>query len=205
MVAHLFTQLGAECAPKVMVQTPEWREMRFGWHTPAVGGEYTEFLHAFLPALKAELDGLVGLDHVWFHISDEPHDHEKETYAAAKATVLEAYQSARTEGYNAGAEFDDWRVEYLAEDWSQTYSGGTLVAYNMNYEYHAGTPAAIMLAGGGSGELTTSATVLVYYIYQKAFIDWDLGYSSSVAMVLFLMVLFVTIIQFRGQAKREKA
>ena len=45
----------------------------------------------------------------------------------------------------------------------------------------------------------------VYYIYQKAFIDWDLGYSSSVAMVLFLMVLFVTIIQFRGQAKREKA
>ena len=33
-------------------------------------------------------------------------------------------------------------VEYLAEDWSQTYSGGTLVAYNMNYEYHAGKPAA---------------------------------------------------------------
>ena len=50
--------------------------------------------------------------------------------------------------YNAGAEFDDWRVEYLAEDWSQTYSGGTLVAYNMNYEYHAGKPAAITLAGG---------------------------------------------------------
>ena len=64
---------------------------------------------------------------------------------------------------------------------------------------------AIMLAGGGSGELTSSATVLVYYIYLKAFIDWELGYSSSVAMVLFLMVLFVTIIQVRGQAKREIA
>ncbi len=62
---------------------------------------------------------------------------------------------------------------------------------------------AIMLAGGGSGELTTSATVLVYYIYQKAFIDWDLGYSSAVAMVLFLLVLTVTIIQFYGQSKRE--
>ena len=70
-----------------MGQTPEGLEKRFGWHIPAVGGEHTEFLHAFLPALKAELDGLVGLDHVWFHISDEPHDHEKETYAAAKATV----------------------------------------------------------------------------------------------------------------------
>lgn len=64
---------------------------------------------------------------------------------------------------------------------------------------------AIMLAGGGSGELTTSATVLVYYIYQKAFIDWNLGYSSAVAMVLFAMVLIVTIIQFRGQARRERA
>lgn len=64
---------------------------------------------------------------------------------------------------------------------------------------------AIMLAGGGSGELTTSATVLVFYIYQKAFVDWDLGYSSAVAMVLFVLVLTVTIIQFRGQAKREAA
>ncbi len=62
---------------------------------------------------------------------------------------------------------------------------------------------AVMLAGGGSGELTVSATVLVYYIYQKAFIDWDLGYSSAVAMVLFLMVLIVTIIQFKGQARKE--
>lgn len=64
---------------------------------------------------------------------------------------------------------------------------------------------AVMLAGGGNGELTTSATVLVYYIYQKAFIDWDLGYSSAVAMVLFAMVLIVTIIQFAGQAKKERA
>jgi multiple sugar transport system permease protein len=61
-----------------------------------------------------------------------------------------------------------------------------------------------MLAGGGSGELTTSATVLVYYIYQKAFIDWDLGYSSAVAMVLFLIVLVITIIQFAGEHIREQ-
>lgn len=62
---------------------------------------------------------------------------------------------------------------------------------------------AVMLAGGGSGELTLNATVLVYYIYQKAFIDWNLGYSSAVAMVLFLLVLIVTLIQFRGQKKFE--
>ena len=88
-VAHLFTQWGAVCAPKIWVNTPAGPEKRFGWHTPAVGGEYTRFLRVFLPALKAELDRLAGLDHVWFHISDEPHDHEKETYAAAKATVAD--------------------------------------------------------------------------------------------------------------------
>ena len=88
-VAHLFTQWGAEFAPKIMVHTSSGLEKRFGWHTPAVGGEYTRFLRAFLPALKQELDDLVGLAHVWFHISDEPHDKEKATYAAAKATVAD--------------------------------------------------------------------------------------------------------------------
>ena len=56
---------------------------------------------------------------------------------------------------------------------------------------------AVMLAGGGDGKLSTSATVLVYYIYQNAFNYWDLGYSSAIAMVLFLIVLVVTLIQFR--------
>lgn len=88
-VSHLFTQWGAICAPKIWVNTPDGPEKRFDWHTPAVGGEYTRFLRLFLPALKEELNRLVGLEHVWFHISDEPHDHEKETYAAAKATVAD--------------------------------------------------------------------------------------------------------------------
>ena len=60
---------------------------------------------------------------------------------------------------------------------------------------------AIMLAGGGSNELTLNSTVLVYYIYEKAFVEWKLGYSSAIAMVLFVLVLVVTIIQFRGQKK----
>lgn len=64
---------------------------------------------------------------------------------------------------------------------------------------------AIMLAGGGDGRLGSSSTVLVYYIYQKAFVEWDLGYSSAIAMVLFLLVLIITLIQFRGNARQQKA
>ncbi len=49
--------------------------------------------------------------------------------------------------------------------------------------------------------LNKSAIVLVYHIYEEAFRNWNLGYASAVAMVLFLMVLAVTLIQFRGEKK----
>ena len=58
-----------------------------------------------------------------------------------------------------------------------------------------------MLAGGSNGVLNKSAIVLVYHIYEEAFRNWNLGYASAVAMVLFLMVLAVTLIQFRGEKK----
>jgi multiple sugar transport system permease protein len=51
-----------------------------------------------------------------------------------------------------------------------------------------------LVTQGGPG---TSTLVLVYHIYNEAFISWDLGYSSMIALVLFFVVLAVTIIQFR--------
>lgn len=51
-----------------------------------------------------------------------------------------------------------------------------------------------MITQGGPG---TSTLVLVYHIYNEAFISWDLGYASMVALVLFALVLGVTVIQFR--------
>ncbi|HMR31091.1 MAG TPA: sugar ABC transporter permease [Geminicoccaceae bacterium] len=55
-----------------------------------------------------------------------------------------------------------------------------------------------MITQGGPG---TSTLVLVYHIYNEAFISWDLGYSSMVALVLFLLVLAVTIVQFRRSSE----
>ncbi|NTB87529.1 sugar ABC transporter permease [Agrobacterium tumefaciens] len=53
-----------------------------------------------------------------------------------------------------------------------------------------------MITQGGPG---TSTLVLVYHIYNEAFISWDLGYSSMIALVLFFLVLAVTVVQFRRQ------
>ncbi len=55
-----------------------------------------------------------------------------------------------------------------------------------------------MITQGGPG---TSTLVLVYHIYNTAFISWNLGYASAIAIVLFLLVLIVTLIQFRAEKK----
>ncbi len=57
-----------------------------------------------------------------------------------------------------------------------------------------------MITQGGPG---TSTLVLVYHIYNEAFVSWDLGYSSMVALVLFLMVVTITVIQFRLTEEKE--
>lgn len=55
-----------------------------------------------------------------------------------------------------------------------------------------------VMTGGGPGRATN---VLVYNIYNTAFINYEFGYASAVSMVLFLIVLVVTIIQFRAEKK----
>ncbi len=118
--------------------------------------------------------------------------------AGLQGISAELYEAASLDGANTWNKF-----RYVT--WPQLSSTTFFVVVMLTINCFKVYDIAVMLAGGGSGELTTSATVLVYYIYQKAFIDWNLGYSSAVAMVLFLMVLLVTIIQFRGQAKKERA
>jgi multiple sugar transport system permease protein len=42
-----------------------------------------------------------------------------------------------------------------------------------------------------------ATTVLVYYLYDQAFQDFNFGYASAIAYVLFLFILVITAIQFR--------
>lgn len=106
----------------------------------------------------------------------------------------ELYEAASLDGAN-------WWQKFRYVTWPQLHSTTFFVVVMLTINCFKVYDIAIMLAGGGSGELTTSATVLVYYIYQKAFIDWKLGYSSAVSMVLFILVLVVTLVQFKVQAK----
>jgi multiple sugar transport system permease protein len=42
-----------------------------------------------------------------------------------------------------------------------------------------------------------ATTVLVYYLYNQAFLDFNFGYASAIAYFLFVVIIVVTVIQFR--------
>ena len=86
-IAHLFTQWGAEHAPKVMACVDGEYKKVFGWETDAAGEEYSNFLGAFLPALKDELVSLGVFEKSVFHLSDEPGGDKLENYLKVKKVV----------------------------------------------------------------------------------------------------------------------
>lgn len=55
-----------------------------------------------------------------------------------------------------------------------------------------------VMTDGGPGRATN---VLVYKIYNEAFVKFNFGYASAIALVLFVIVLGITIVQFRLEKK----
>ncbi|MBQ8356359.1 MAG: DUF4091 domain-containing protein [Clostridia bacterium] len=86
-IAHLFTQWGAEHAPKIMATVDGEYKRIFGWETEAIGEDYIGFLRVFLPALKKKLDEFGYRDRYFFHVSDEPNEKNLESYKKARDAV----------------------------------------------------------------------------------------------------------------------
>lgn len=55
-----------------------------------------------------------------------------------------------------------------------------------------------LMTQGGPG---TASTMISQYIYNQAFVSWNYGRSSAAAMILFLIVGLLTVIQFRAEKK----
>ena len=106
----------------------------------------------------------------------------------------ELYEAGSLDGANT------WQ-KFLYITWPQLQPTTFFVTIMLTINCFKVYDVVYMLAGGSNGVLNKSAIVLVYHIYEEAFRNWNLGYASAVAMVLFLMVLAVTLIQFRGEKK----
>lgn len=62
-------------------------------------------------------------------------------------------------------------------------------------------PVYVMTGGQLGGGPAGSTTVLVFDIFQNAFAHYRMGYASAESVILLVIVLGVTIIQYRGQKK----
>lgn len=59
-----------------------------------------------------------------------------------------------------------------------------------------------VMTNGGPGR---STNVLVYQIYKEAFVKFNFGYASAIALVLFIIVLLITVFQFKWNQIKERA
>ncbi len=55
-----------------------------------------------------------------------------------------------------------------------------------------------IMTNGGPGR---STNVLVFRIYQEAFVNYKMGYAAAMSAILFIIIMIVSIIQFRLEKK----
>ena len=114
--------------------------------------------------------------------------------AGLQGINAELYEAASLDGCNS------WkRFRYIT--WPQLQPTTFFVTIILTINCFKVYDIVYMLAGGSNGIVSSQAMVMVYHIYEEAFRNWNLGYASAVAMILFLMVLVITLIQFRGEKK----
>lgn len=106
----------------------------------------------------------------------------------------ELYEAAELDGANGWKRFVNVTIPQLAPT---TFFVLMILIINSFKVYDI----FINLFAGADNQLNDSTRVLVYQIYNTAFRSLDYGYANAMAIVLFLIVMGITIIQFRGEKK----
>ncbi len=114
--------------------------------------------------------------------------------AGLQGINAELYEASELDGANGWQRFRNVTVPQLAPT---TFFVTIILVINSFKVYDI----FINLFAGGDNQLSDATRVLVYQIYNTAFRSLNFGYASAQAMVLFLLVLCVTLIQFRGEKK----
>ena len=86
-LSHLFTQWGANHAPKIMATVNGEYKKIFGWETKASSKEYTTFLTSFSLELKRYFEENNLKNNVLIHVSDEPNFSMIRSYSKASKLV----------------------------------------------------------------------------------------------------------------------
>lgn len=111
--------------------------------------------------------------------------------AALQGIPRELYEAARIDGASDWQSFRKVTVPLLAP---VTF----FVSIMLTIQSFKVFDLVYMMTMGGPGRATN---VLVYTIYDSAFVAFDYGYSSAIAVVLLAIVLAITVFQFRMEKK----
>lgn len=114
-------------------------------------------------------------------------------YLAALSNVpQELYEAAQIDGAGKWATFRHVTWPQLAPT---TFF---IVIMSMIGGLQGGFEQARVLTQGGPAGITTT---LAYYIYNKAFVEFQIGYASAVAWVLFMLIFAFTLVHWKLAAK----
>ncbi len=112
-MSHLFTQWGAQHAPKIMGMVNGEYKRIFGWETDSTGEEYKAFLSALAPELTRVLEDEGVADYTYFHVSDEPSGEALETYGKV-STLMHGLFGKRFKIFDALSEFEFYEKGYVS-------------------------------------------------------------------------------------------
>jgi multiple sugar transport system permease protein len=106
--------------------------------------------------------------------------------AALKNVPQELYEAAQMDGAGRSASFWNLTLPLISPTIFFVIVKGLIGVFQL-------FDSPYMLTSGGPGDSSRS---LVMYIYEVGFQKFELGYASSIALLLFVCVLGVTVLQF---------
>ena len=115
--------------------------------------------------------------------------------AALQGVPRDLYEAAEVDGANP------WqRFRYVT--WP-SISPTTFFIFIMGIigGFQAGFMQAYLMTGGGPAGATTTIN---YYIYNNAYQWFKMGYASSIAWILFILVFVVTLMNWRFGGRKVK-
>ena len=113
--------------------------------------------------------------------------------AAMQALPVDLYESASLDGASGLQKFRRLTIPLLTNTTFYMTVTGIVSSFQV-FGY------VNVMTGGGPKD---STYVLVYYIYKLAFDYRRTGYASAVAVVLFVLLLLVTVVQYRHNSRKD--
>jgi len=111
--------------------------------------------------------------------------------AGLQTVPAELIEAARTDGATSGQIF--WNVTLPLM--SPTMFFATIITFIGAFQIF--DPIQIITKGGPQDATTT----IIMYLYEKGFQAFDMGYAAAVAILVFVIIMGVTILQFVGRRK----